>query len=124
VIVYRGAYGTTCTISVRDLVVGDVVDVQQGDRMPADCVLLEEMNITVDESIYGTEGYIEKELSTQFNENAEDGGETDNHKQNPDPFLLTGSMIMTGSGRAIVCSVGDNTLLAHSRGKEDLIIKE
>ena len=85
---------------------------------------MEEMNITVDESIYGTDGYLEKELSTVYFENAEEGGENDNHKSNPNPFLLTGSMIMTGSGKAIVCAVGDNTHLAQSRGKEDLILKE
>jgi len=78
------------------------------------------MNITVDESIYGTEGYIEKELSAFYGEN--EGGEYDNHKNNPDPFLLTGSMIMTGSGRAIICAVGDNTRLANGRKDEDLVI--
>lgn len=109
---YRGSFGSVETISVRDLVVGDVIDVQQGDRIPADCVLTEEMNITVDESIYGTEGYVEKELSKVNYENVDDGGEYDNHKRNPDPFLLTGTMVMTGSGKAIVCAVGDNTLLA------------
>ena len=31
---------------------------------------------------------------------------------------------MTGSGRAIVCAVGDNTRLAKGRTEEDLIIKE
>ena len=36
----------------------------------------------------------------------------DNHHENPDPFLLTDTKIMTGQGRAIVCAVGSNTLLA------------
>ena len=48
VTVYRGAFGTCCSIKIRDLVVGDIVDIQQGDRVPADCILIEEMNITVD----------------------------------------------------------------------------
>lgn len=48
VLVYRGGYGVVHAISVRDLVVGDVIDVQQGDRIPADCVLLDETNIAVD----------------------------------------------------------------------------
>mmetsp|Transcript_14890 Transcript_14890/g.25369 ORF Transcript_14890/g.25369 Transcript_14890/m.25369 type:complete len:87 (+) Transcript_14890:529-789(+) len=52
VTVYRGAYGTCQSIPVRELVVGDIVDVQQGDRVPADCILLEEMNIHVDQSMY------------------------------------------------------------------------
>lgn len=48
VTVYRGAFGTVTSIPVRDLVVGDIVDVNQGDRVPADCILIEEMNIIVD----------------------------------------------------------------------------
>jgi magnesium-transporting ATPase (P-type) len=31
---------------------------------------------------------------------------------NCDPFLLCGSKIMTGSGKALVCAVGKNTRLA------------
>ena len=46
--VYRGAFGTVTSIPVRDLVVGDIVDVNQGDRVPADCILIEEINIVVD----------------------------------------------------------------------------
>ena len=74
VIVYRGAYGTVSSISVKDLVVGDIIDIKQGDRIPADCIMIEEMNVTVDESIYGTEGYIEKSISKLNHENVEDGG--------------------------------------------------
>jgi Ca2+-transporting ATPase len=50
--VYRGAFGTVVKIPVRDIVVGDIVDLHQGDRVPADCILVEEMNITVDQSMY------------------------------------------------------------------------
>lgn len=53
VTVYRGAFGTAYSIPIRDLVVGDIVQIQQGDRVPADCVILQELNLVVDESIYG-----------------------------------------------------------------------
>jgi Ca2+ transporting ATPase len=33
---------------VRDLVVGDIVELNQGDRVPADCLILDEMNMVVD----------------------------------------------------------------------------
>ena len=52
VTVYRGAFGTVQSIPIRELVVGDIVDVHQGDRVPADCVLVEEMNITIDQDMY------------------------------------------------------------------------
>ena len=51
-------------------------------------------------------------------------GEPDNHKQNPDAFLLSNTKIMTGQGKAIVCQVGENTVLAKKRKPGDLVIKE
>ena len=48
VTVLRGQYGTSQTIYVKDLVVGDIVLLNQGDRVPADCLLLEEMDMRVD----------------------------------------------------------------------------
>lgn len=47
-----------------------------------------------------------------------------NHSENPDCFLLTDSKIMTGQGKAIICAVGENTLLARLRGRESLVIEE
>jgi Ca2+-transporting ATPase len=49
VTVYRGQFGTIHSIPIKDIVVGDIIDLQPGDRVPADCLLLEEMNITVDQ---------------------------------------------------------------------------
>jgi len=39
--VLRGQYGTSQTILNSDLVVGDVVLLSEGDRVPADCLLIE-----------------------------------------------------------------------------------
>lgn len=50
--VLRGQYGTSSSVLVNDLVVGDVVLLEQGDRVPADCLLLDEMNLKVDERSY------------------------------------------------------------------------
>ena len=50
--VYRGSFGTTKRIPIKKLVVGDIIEIKQGDRVPADCILIEEMNITVDQSLY------------------------------------------------------------------------
>ena len=38
--------------------------------------------------------------------------------------MLVDSKIMTGSGRAIICAVGENTLLARSRSKDSLVLEE
>lgn len=46
--VFRGSFGTTKRIPIKKLVVGDIIEIKQGDRVPADCILIEEMNIKVD----------------------------------------------------------------------------
>ena len=110
------------SIFVRDIVVGDVLVLEQGDRVPADCILIEEMNIVVDQSIYNSkEGQVKKEESLEHDETKE---EPDNHKENPDPFLLTDSKVLAGQGKALVLAVGNNTLAAKKRSKEQLVLSE
>jgi Ca2+-transporting ATPase len=101
-------------ILVRDIVVGDVIELNQGDRVPADCIILEEMNMKVDQSMYNpNETEVDKEEST-VNESGHD-----NHKEHPDPFLFTDSKIVCGQGKAIVCCVGENTILGKTRKPDD-----
>lgn len=75
--------------------------IEAGMKVPADCILLNGLDITVDECVYfeDRETIVEKHCSL---------GSVDynNHTDNPDPFLLTGSLVMTGSGIAVVCAVG------------------
>jgi len=95
--VIRGQYGLSQPVRVFDVVVGDVILIEAGNRIPADCVLIEGNDITVDEAYYndGIEKIVRKTVST---------GE--NHLSNPDPFLLSRSLVQTGSGKAVVCAVG------------------
>ena len=46
--VIRGKAFQTRTISVWDLVVGDVILLDSGDRVPADCIIIQQENIKVD----------------------------------------------------------------------------
>ena len=103
VLVLRGQYGLAVTTFVSDVVVGDIVLLNSGDRVPADCLIIEEMDMKVDERIY----YPEKK-DPQEKQASQDNG--NNHLQNPDPILLAGSLIMEGSGKAVVLAVGKNTL--------------
>lgn len=66
-------------------------------RMPADCILFDGIDITVNESIYnnGDELIMKKQISKKSN-----------LRENPDTILLNQSLIMSGSGKAIVCAVG------------------
>lgn len=95
--VIRGQYGLSQQVRVFDIVVGDIILVEAGNRIPADCVLIEGNDITVDEAYYneGIEKIVKKVISN---------GE--NHLSNPDPFLMAKSLVQTGSGKAVVCAVG------------------
>ena len=104
--VVRGQYGLSQPCEVADLVVGDVVLVETGMRVPADCLLLDGMDITCDETIYNEdrECIVTKSISK---------GEEHHRENNPDPFLLAHSLVLTGKGRALVCAVGEHTRYAH-----------
>jgi len=99
VAVYRGRDGSTKTLPITELVVGDIIKLEQGMRVPADCVLIDSFDVACDESaMTGEPEHMEK---THVN----DG----NYESNPDPFLLAKSLIVKGMGTALVCAVGVNT---------------
>lgn len=50
--VIRGYSGLSMSCKVVDLVVGDIIIVETGMRIPADCILVSGQDITVDEGIY------------------------------------------------------------------------
>lgn len=43
----RGKLGSMQTVDVWNLVVGDIVTLQPGDKIPADCLVLESQNLHV-----------------------------------------------------------------------------
>lgn len=87
------------TVDSQELVVGDIVLLEEGDTVPADCILVEQDELTTNESeLTGECEALVKEVLTK-----------DNLKYNPCPFLLQGSLVETGSGTAVVLAVGDNT---------------
>ena len=94
--------GKEKTISVFDLVVGDIAKIGAGDVMPVDAIVLWSMKLSVDESTVT--------------------GEPDQQKKDSShsPFLLSGSQIADGAGRALVLTVGSKTFL----GKNLESIKE
>ena len=81
------------TISVFDLVVGDIAKIGIGDVMPVDAYVLWSMNLSVDEStVTGEPDQLKK----------------DAHEH---PFLLSGSQIADGAAKAVVLTVGSKTFL-------------
>ena len=87
------------TVDSEELVVGDLIHLEQGDTVPADCVIVECQELACNESsLTGEPEPMLKEALCQ-----------ENFRHNPCPFLLQGSLVETGSGKAVVLAVGDNT---------------
>ncbi|KAI9010206.1 PMCA-type calcium-translocating P-type ATPase, partial [Hyaloraphidium curvatum] len=96
VVVLRG--GNIKEISIFDVVVGDIMTLEPGDVLAVDGVLLTSSgNLKVDES-----------AAT---------GESDAIKKSPvpqgekhwDPFILSGGKVQEGTGRFVVCAVGQRS---------------
>ncbi|KAI9014041.1 PMCA-type calcium-translocating P-type ATPase, partial [Hyaloraphidium curvatum] len=96
VVAVRG--GAVKEISIYDVVVGDIMTLEPGDVLAVDGVLLSSSgNLKVDES-----------AAT---------GESDAIKKSPlpqgekhwDPFILSGGKVLEGTGRFIVCAVGQRS---------------
>jgi magnesium-transporting ATPase (P-type) len=88
------------TISTEDLVVGDVVLITAGNTVPADCLVFESVNISTDESALTGEPEELKKFAVT----------ADNVDNNAVPLVLRSTLCATGSGKAIVCCVGPNTM--------------
>jgi Ca2+-transporting ATPase len=76
----------TRTLPIGELVVGDVIKLESGMRVPADCILLEGTDFATDESgLTGEPEQVEKSSVTD-----------ENYLYNPNPFLLAKTLVQTG----------------------------
>lgn len=80
-------------ISVYDLNVGDILELEPGDIVPVDGVYLSGHNLACDESSSTGE-------SDTMKKQTEEKG---------DCFILSGSKVLEGVGRAVVIAVGENS---------------
>ena len=103
--VLRGKAGSTQTISVWKLVVGDIVTMQPGDKVPADCIIIESANLQVNE----IKRIDQEDQPTIFEEQRLYKNKTEQ------PFLYADSFILRGTCKALVACVGENS----TRGIED-----
>ena len=88
--------GQITNVTVEEIVVGDVVQVETGLVVPADGVLISCFSVTADESTMTGEPHgINKDLKN-------------------DPFLLSGTSVITGVGKMMVIATGANSLNGRS----------
>jgi len=95
--------GKVDQISIFDIVVGDVVVLDTGDYIPADMLLISGQSLSIDES-------------------AMTGEAEAVHKNDKDPFLLSGTMVTEGMARGLVIAVGPHSQwgkIKESLEKED-----
>lgn len=95
-------------ISVYDLVVGDILNLQTGDIVSADCILFQGEVESDESSVTGESDSIRKIP-------VRDAMEAYNSLQQgkdliQDPFLISGSKILSGLGNAVVTAVGENSM--------------
>jgi Ca2+-transporting ATPase len=91
-------------IAGRDVVPGDIELVQDGDRVPADAVLLECNRFTVDESLLTGESLpvAKHAAGSEINRMEKPGGDGL-------PFVYSGSLVVAGQGIARVLATGAST---------------
>ncbi|XP_069686798.1 sodium/potassium-transporting ATPase subunit alpha-like [Periplaneta americana] len=98
--------GVSLTIPVEQVVVGDVVEVKLGDRIPADIRIIEAHGFKVDNSSLTGESEPQSRATEHTNDNPL---ETKNLA-----FFSTNAV--EGTARGIVISRGDNTVMGHIAG--------
>jgi len=112
-------------IDSREVVVGDLVVLVEGDKMPADAIILSGENLTVDESLLTGESMPVRKIDWDAKlEKSRPGGDDL-------PFIYSGSLITSGRGVAQVQAIGLNTeigkigkSLENIRDEETLLKKE
>ena len=101
--------GVPTRIAGREVVRGDLVVVTEGDRIPADAVVVETTNLSVDESaLTGESVPVRKTIADHNGGEAAamgaPGGEST-------PWVFTGTLVVKGRGVARVLATGANTEL-------------
>lgn len=95
--------GVRQNIYSREVVVGDHILLREGDRVPADAMVMEQINLSADESILTGESFqVRKSASDKELEISKPGGDDL-------PFVFSGTMITQGRGIAQVVRTGVHT---------------
>ncbi|KAL3229995.1 Calcium-transporting ATPase 2 [Nakaseomyces bracarensis] len=108
-------------ISIHDLLVGDLVSLQTGDVIPADCILVKGECESDESSITGESETIKKVTLREALSYAQDHAEQDiGEGKFPDCMLISGSRLLSGLGKAVVTAVGVHSM----HGKTMASLKE
>jgi Ca2+-transporting ATPase len=90
-------------IAGRDVVQGDLIVLAEGDRVPADAVVLWELNLSVDESLLTGESVAVRKRPGDPTEDLQRPGGDDT------PFVYSGTLVVHGQGVAVVKATGSSS---------------
>jgi Ca2+-transporting ATPase len=98
--------GEKTRIAGREVVCGDVVLLSEGDRVPADCVLVHALNFSVDESLLTGESVPVRKAES------EDAAAAMGKPGGDDlPFVFSGTLVVSGQAAGVVKAIGTGTEL-------------
>ncbi len=90
----------------REVVRGDIVMLVEGDRVPADAILLQCTSMTVDEALLTGESVAVRKLVGEIAPQAMGAPGGDDL-----PYVFSGTLVVQGKGTAQVLSIGINTAI-------------
>ncbi len=97
--------GQITEVSINDVVVGDLVRLDLGDKVPADGVVLDELGLLIDQAVMSGESVpVEKQP-------VNDSGAITPDKYDDAQLVYRGTMVSDGHGMYFVTAVGDKTRL-------------
>ena len=92
--------GIEIKIPCRELVEGDLVAFSEGERVPADGIIMHSINLQVDESLLTGESVPVRKIESDGTEKEATAGGDDT------PFVFSGTMVVQGNGVAQVTKTG------------------
>ena len=108
--------GALSIIPARELVVGDVIELEAGDKVPADARLITSEGLLVEMSaITGESVPVVREPSTRILPSGEQNAPIPlRHRVSDDPaIVLAGTTILSGTARALTFATGPHTEFGH-----------
>jgi P-type Ca2+ transporter type 2C len=104
--------GAKTVVDESDLVVGDIIFLQEGQRVPADARIISATNLRVDEALLTGEAHPAMKQSDVISNHVPLGDRTN--------MLFKGTYVLAGTGKAIVTAISSDTEI----GKIQIITQE
>lgn len=104
--------GIKIVVDDKDLVAGDIIFLQEGQRVPADARIIDSNNLRVDEAVLTGEAHATTKNVDTIQNDLPLGDQTN--------MVFKGTYVLAGSGKAVVTAIGEHTEI----GKIHVITEE